>query len=249
VVPEGLDTDRFGTFTRGVARSGSMEEAATAKADAAMTASGLGLGLASEGSYGPHPAMPFMPGGHELLVFIDRSRNLTITEHVVTAQVTFGHTTVTALDALQPFLQRVGFPDQWLVLRPADRPDGTSGMTKGVADEAQLAAAFAAARNRSATGEVLVETDMRAFANPQRVRTMALLARRLGARLARHCPECDTPGFGGDRPVAGLPCADCGTPTVLPLAVERTCLHCGYRVQSPSRELAADPSSCPCCNP
>jgi len=74
-------------------------------------------------------------------------------------------------------------------------------------------------------------SDMRAFGNPQRLRTIATLARRLGERLARYCPYCDAPGFGGDRPIAGLPCAECGTPTRLALAIEPTCLICGGRTK------------------
>ena len=249
IVPEGIDTDRFGTFTRDVPRRGTMEEAAIAKAEAAIAASGLDLGLASEGSYGPHPAIPMIPGGHEILVFVDQGRKLTVSEHLITAHVTFAQVTVRDLEALSPFLHRVGFPAQWLVLRPADLPDAADGMIKGVADAAQLAAAFATARSVSATGEVLVETDMRAFGNPQRMRTIAALSRRLGERLARHCPKCDTPGFGGDRPIAGLPCAECGAPTMLPFAIERTCLACGCSTQLPSDRSTADPSQCPSCNP
>jgi hypothetical protein len=122
-------------------------------------------------------------------------------------------------------------------------------MTKGVADHAALEAAFANARQHSSSGEVLVETDMRAFGNPQRMRTIGRLARRLGERLARHCPVCDAPGFGGDRPVPGLPCADCGTPTGVPWAVERHCFTCGSTRLAPVAAAAADPAQCPACNP
>ena len=248
VTPE-FDTDRFGTFARDIARGGTMEDAALAKANAAIDASGLDLGLASEGSYGPHPAIPMIPSGHEMLVFVDRTRNLTVTEQLLTADVTFAHTVVRDRDMLAPFLKRVGFPEQRLVVRPADRPDAVDGMTKGVAGDEELAVAFATARGLSSTGEVLIETDMRAFGNPQRLRTIGILSRRLGERLGRHCPRCDAPGFGSDRAIPGLPCAECGAPTAMPLAIERRCLICEESMRLPTSHTTADPGHCPSCNP
>ena len=51
VVPEGLDNDRFGTFTAEVPREGTMEYAARAKARSAIAATGSSVGIASEGAY------------------------------------------------------------------------------------------------------------------------------------------------------------------------------------------------------
>lgn len=45
-----IDTDRFGTFTAEMPRSGTMADAARAKAKAAIAATGLSVGLASEGA-------------------------------------------------------------------------------------------------------------------------------------------------------------------------------------------------------
>ena len=71
VEPAAIDTDAFGTFTGTTARTGTAAEAALAKARAGMAAAGLDLGLASEGSFGPHPWLPFGAGGVETLAFID----------------------------------------------------------------------------------------------------------------------------------------------------------------------------------
>ena len=51
VVAPGVDTDRFGSFDGMTPRAGTMEEAARAKARAAMAATGLTSGLASEGAF------------------------------------------------------------------------------------------------------------------------------------------------------------------------------------------------------
>jgi hypothetical protein len=58
-----LDTDALGTFTGEIPRAGTIREAAISKARLGMTATGLPIGIASEGSYGPHPNIPFIPGG------------------------------------------------------------------------------------------------------------------------------------------------------------------------------------------
>jgi hypothetical protein len=64
VVPaRGLDTDQLGTFSGEVPREGSMLDVAMRKARLGMSATGLPLGIASEGTFGPHPAIPFFPAG------------------------------------------------------------------------------------------------------------------------------------------------------------------------------------------
>ena len=58
----GYDTDQLGTFTRDVPRAGTQIEAARKKARIGMELSGLSLGLASEGSFGPDPMGGCFPG-------------------------------------------------------------------------------------------------------------------------------------------------------------------------------------------
>ena len=64
-----IDTDRFGTFTAETPRFGTMAEAARAKAKAAISATGLPVGIGSEDAYGPHPKISFLPLGRELLLW------------------------------------------------------------------------------------------------------------------------------------------------------------------------------------
>ena len=58
--PTGLDTDALGTFTGEIARIGTIRETSIAKARLWMTTMGISIGIASEGSYGPHPHIPFI---------------------------------------------------------------------------------------------------------------------------------------------------------------------------------------------
>ena len=88
-VAPGIDTDAFGTFTGEIVRQGTMLDAARAKALAAIKATGLELGLGSEGSFGPHPAVPFIASGTEVLLCQDRKRGLEIHEMVVTDRTNY----------------------------------------------------------------------------------------------------------------------------------------------------------------
>jgi hypothetical protein len=69
--PENIETDQLGTFTGEVERTATPGEAALRKARLGIAMTGMQLGLASEGSFGPHPALPFLAVDHELVVFID----------------------------------------------------------------------------------------------------------------------------------------------------------------------------------
>ena len=70
----------------------------------------LSISIASEGSFGPHPAIPFIAAAKELLVFIDDERGIIITEHHLTERTNFDHITIGPDEGFQPFLDRVGFP-------------------------------------------------------------------------------------------------------------------------------------------
>ncbi|MBL7537713.1 hypothetical protein INQ15_25330, partial [Escherichia coli] len=76
-VSSGIDTDRFGTFSRDVERTGSQLDAARAKIAAAFAeAPDAQFALASEGSFGPHPYIPFAPLAREIVVLADRARGI-----------------------------------------------------------------------------------------------------------------------------------------------------------------------------
>lgn len=72
------NTDQLGTFTEEVRRPGTPLETAVAKARLGMAATGSALGLASEGSIGPHPASPFLTADIEVVVLVDADRDLVV---------------------------------------------------------------------------------------------------------------------------------------------------------------------------
>jgi hypothetical protein len=132
VVPAaGLDTDQLGTFSGEIARQGTMLEVAVRKARLGMQGAGLPLGLASEGSFGPHPAIPFFAAGMELLVFVDDERGIVVSESLIADATNFGHLVVSPGDALEAFLERVGFPSHALIVR-ANEGSVTAALVKGL---------------------------------------------------------------------------------------------------------------------
>jgi len=250
VVPEGLDTDALGTFTREVARRGTMRETAIAKARLGMARAGLPLGLASEGSYGPHPAFPLVPGGLELLVLVDDERGIAIAEQLLEDRPVFAHVDVEAADELEDFLRRVAFPTHALAVSPVGAPS-EGPVLKGLRSPEAIREAIERCAARSGAGRARVETDMRAHQNPTRMATIGRLAERLATRLEARCPRCATPGFGVAEVIKGLPCEQCGAPSTM---VDRELFRCPACPHDESRPrsdgLAHAPAfRCPRCNP
>jgi hypothetical protein len=247
VVPAGLDTDRYGTFTRDVARAGSQLEAARAKAFAAMEALGTDLALASEGSFGPHPVAPWVQANLELLVLIDRRDGGEIVGRHLTTEVAAAGTWVASPAEAESWAEQAGFPAHALVTRPD--PELPDGITRGIATTAELRAA--AARLLADHPRIWLETDLRADRNPTRMRSIEAAARDLVANARSLCPDCAAPGFAQTGVVPGLPCSWCDGPTDLALAVVRSCTRCGARREEPRDDgrTHAEPGECPFCNP
>lgn len=247
VVPR-IDTDQLGTFTGEVPREGSPTEVVRRKCLLGIEALGTRLGLASEGSFGPHPEIPFAPGATELLLFRDEELGLELVESLTTMETNFRHEVVRPDDDPGRFLRRVQFPSHALIVRPNEAP---SPIYKGITDGQELRIAIERCAALSPDGRARMETDMRAHLNPTRMRVIRRLAFRLARRLATPCPSCGKPGFGMIDIVAGLPCAACGLPTQLVASEVWGCASCSHREVHPRIDglRLADPGSCPSCNP
>lgn len=247
----GLDTDALGTFTGEIPRMGTMREAAIAKARLGMAASGLPIGLASEGSYGPHPQIPFVLGGVELMVLVDDLLGIVVSEHLVDDAPVYDHAVAAATDETSALLDRIGFPDHALIVKPNQPEPGSHSVHKGLRSHQALEAAIARCSAYSRDGRTLVQTDMRAHMNPTRMKVIGRLARRLCERLSTSCPACGMPGFGQVDVEAGLPCEWCGGPSLMVRHLIFGCVACDRRERRPRSDglTNADPGQCPECNP
>ena len=77
-VAENFDTDVLGTFTGEVERKDDPITTARNKCLMAMELNNCDLAIASEGSFGPHPAIFFVHADDEMLLFIDKKNDLEI---------------------------------------------------------------------------------------------------------------------------------------------------------------------------
>jgi hypothetical protein len=249
VVPEALNTDEFGTFTREVERTGNQLQAARLKAEKAMALTALDLGFASEGSFGPHPTIPFLSCDRELVVLIDRQHDLEIVGQVISTDTNYSQQQVTTLESAIAFAQKVGFPSHGIVAMPDAHPNPDSPILKGMTDESQLVDAVTELLHQF--GQAYLETDMRAMHNPTRMKVIAQATQDLVTKMSQCCPQCGYPGFTAVERQAGLPCALCQFPTALTLSVTHRCRKCDFSSVSyfPDGQEFADPAQCSYCNP
>jgi hypothetical protein len=246
-LPPGFDTDRFGTFSGETDRPADAFQTMRIKCLAGMDAAKADLGIASEGSFGPHPVIPFAAAGEERLICIDRLHGLEIAVQLITARTNFNREEVRHWQELVNVAKQAGFPGHGLILKGVH--EGQPAIIKGIQSADALRRAFDQLIQENET--LTVETDMRAMCNPTRMEALAGLARLLAEKMTRACPGCAKPGFGEQREEAGLPCAWCGSPTGKVKALQTICTHCGFRECKvfPDRIEEADPGDCPRCNP
>ncbi|MEZ5976975.1 MAG: DUF6671 family protein [Planctomycetota bacterium] len=250
VVPDGLDTDRFGTFSGERPRTGTALDTARAKALAGIEATGLDLAIASEGSFVPHPEVPAVQLGIELVLLVDVARGLEIVGRDASLVTNHARARCRTVEEVATFGARIGFPGHGLVLVLGDPPRVVERDVEGAVDLERTARAILADAERSGL-PLFAQSDMRAHRNPTRMRAIDRSAADLVARIGTPCPACGRPGFGRVDVVRGLPCTACGTPTRRPRAARHGCSGCAHVVvvELPEGGAAAEPADCPSCNP
>lgn len=250
-VPTNFDTDRFGTFTGEIERTGSQLDAARAKIQAAFDhIPDARVAVASEGSFGPDPVIPFLGLGRELVLLVDRESGLELTGHDATLETNYAHTIVHDLAAALAFAERVHFPDHAVIVMGCrgDQPAPDIALHKGIVRTDQLERTVQDVL--ALAGVAFVETDMRAHLNPTRMRAIGRATADLVRRFQSRCPVCARPGFDVTERVPGLPCEWCGAPTRLVKTEVLSCADCGHHTERPAMDPAtADPGQCAFCNP
>ncbi len=243
----GFDTDQLGTFTRERPRPGSQLDAARRKARKGMELASVGQGIASEGSFGLDPHTGMFPWNVELVIWIDDEEGVEVVG-IAQGAVETGHILSGKWEDVADFAVREGFPEQQLVLRPDGQDD--TRIYKEVKDWTTLQACFNSTVAQSRHGEVFIERDLRAFANPSRMKRIGLAAADLLQRLQSACPVCQAPGFWITERQSGLPCAACRLPTLNYRSEIWMCQCCKHRRITDRTDRAfADPAHCSRCNP
>ena len=243
-----LNTDLLGTFSGEIERKSGQREVLLEKCHLGIELSGFSLGLASEGSFGSHPAF-FLPSSYEMLAFVDQKREIEVVESRLFLHTNFAHKKCKNNEDLKEFLKIAKFPSHGLIVRPNLWED-KSVVFKGIQDFQELLQAIRICAKRSQDEVAHIETDMRAHMNPTRLFTIQKLGIRLFRRLARLCPACGTPGWPKSSVLRGLPCSFCYSETDLAKAHIWSCVKCSYAEQKNIQDrVYADPRYCSFCNP
>jgi len=241
------DTDQLGTFSGEVERPGKMFEVLKKKCEMGIELSDYTLGLASEGSFGPHPNIPFLPCDYEALMFMDKERKFFVYETIISENTNYTSKDIKEEHEFFSFLETIKFPSHGIILRPLEWED-KSLIFKGIKTLEEFRNAFKICQKASSSKSVRLETDMRAHMNPTRMMVIRELAQKLCLRLQTKCPKCKMHGWGKIRILKGLECRECGTPTEKIKEEIFGCVKCSYE-QSVRKEEIVGPENCPYCNP
>lgn len=235
-------TDELGTFTGTIERK--LDPIATAKQKClwGKTSDFNGLILASEGSFGPSIASPFIHINEEHLLLIDCKNGFEIRGIARSIETNFSTKTVFSFSELIRFSTKAQFPSHKIILKPTKGP-----LIYIDQNEEQLA--------QICCNEALFEnglevmTDMRAMNNPSRQKIIEQAAHDLVKNMQNLCPECQSPGFSKHQSILGLPCKYCNLPTKSIKAFTYLCDECGFKKDFPVEQLFQEAAYCDYCNP
>lgn len=242
-----IDTDKFGTFTGEIERKEDAISTARNKCFLAMELENCDLVLASEGSFGAHPSLFFANADEEILLFIDKKKDIEIIVRELTFETNFNGSEIKTIKELEEFVKNSKFPTHGIILRKA-KNDSTL-IEKGITNLDQLYKTFKYLI--SMYGSAFIETDMRAMYNPTRMKVIENATYKLAKKINSLCPKCSIPGFGIIDSKSGLPCDLCNFPTQSTLSHIYSCQKCNYikEVFFPNGRKKEDPMYCDICNP
>ncbi|MEM7725974.1 MAG: DUF6671 family protein [Cyanobacteria bacterium P01_A01_bin.45] len=251
VVPPDFDTDIFGTFTRETPRPGNQIEAVRFKAEKALDVTGENIAIASEGSFAPHPILPYISSNREIVILIDKEQDIEIIGEEISTETNHSHLVVDNAEQALKFAKKVGFPKHGLVVMCEESPKDRDNVFKGIVTEEKLVESVNFVVSESPARKAHVETDMRAMYNPTRMKNIAKATHNLVKKINSLCPKCSFPGFDITRRIPGLPCELCGLPTPLTKTVVYQCQKCGFTQEKSfvDGRKSADPGQCMYCNP
>lgn len=246
-VPTNFDTDKLGTFSGEIERKADALSTARTKCLLAMEQFDCDLAIASEGSFGPHPEVFFIPADEELLLLVDKQNEVEIFVRELSTETNFYGTEIRTEDELHEFAKNAKFPSHGLIIRQASY--NFLDIVKGITEMDQLLETFNYLIKKY--NSLWIETDMRAMYNPSRMNVIEKASLRLAEMMNALCPICYTPGFGITEGRQGLPCMVCNTATRSILSYIYCCKKCKHRKEEkfPNGKSQEEPMYCDVCNP
>lgn len=247
IVENRYDTDKLGTFSREIKRPKSQLDTARMKIRKGIKLLKVDIGIASEGSFGSHPFVP-IPWNVELVLLYDKKENFEIFGLFEGPETNLGHLLTESYENALEFAKQIGFPEHFLILRPDN--EFSKKIIKDVDSFDKLKESFHWCYLKSKTGKVFIETDMRAHANPTRMKNIEKATENLVSKLLNFCPKCNAPGFIVDQVIKGLPCEQCGIPSEMTLKYIYSCHKCKHELEELYPKGQHAPAQyCNYCNP
>lgn len=244
-----IDTDILGTFTGEVERKYSPLETAVHKAKLlAAKLNNVDFIIANEGTFGPHPYIPFVASDSEVIVLYDTKNENYFYIHDVSTETNFAEKEIVSFEQLHDFLEQVKFPSHALIVSAMSN-NGVQHFEKAIQDKTVLKEAINRLFALSKNGLVKVQTDMRAHLNPTRMNFIKQCTLKFVDELKNTCPKCDYPQFKIKRTERGLPCYNCNTPTQSINKYIYECVNCKYIEEKRNEKEFEDPIYCEICNP
>jgi hypothetical protein len=112
-----VDTDLLGTFSGEIERTLSPVDCAREKCKRAREYVSDGYLLASEGSFGPHPTLGWVTAGEEWLLLYEIEEDTELIVRDITLDTCFFGKAIADEQQCLDFLQRVGFPNQKVIVK------------------------------------------------------------------------------------------------------------------------------------
>lgn len=247
IIESRFDTDKLGTFSREIKRPKSQVDTARMKIKKGMKLAKTDIGIASEGSFGSHPFAP-VPWNVEIVLLYDKKEDMEIFGTYEGTETNVAHLKTNSLESALNFAEQIGFPEHWLILRPED--EFSKNIKKDIDSVDKLIETFNWCLSKSTSGNVFIETDMRAHANPTRMKNIGKATQELVSKLMNFCPECSAPGFIVKQEIKGLPCEQCGLSSDMTLKRIYSCHKCKHKQEELyPRGRYAPAKFCNCCNP
>ena len=246
-VTKNYDTDLLGTFSGEIERNSSPLETVKQKCIGAMEKYGYDLGVANEGSFGPHPTLFFVPANEEYIIFVDKKNDLEIVVKKLSTDTNFSGRNIKSEIELEKFIKAIHFPSHAVILRKS--PHQNEEIIKDIKTKKDLLFHFKNFIDKY--GQVYVETDMRAMNNPTRMKLIEATTIQLIEAIKSKCPQCESPGFVTIKYIPGLPCLLCAMPTKSIKMEVLGCKKCGYTREKNlvHPKKGEDPQFCDYCNP
>ena len=252
IIPPGIQTDCFGTFSGEIPRPGSQEEAALAKMDAAIQQfPDETIFLVSEGAFYPHPDSPFVTVNTELLFLRDLQLNLTIKAWHTSLETRARTAFILPNTNWDSLLDSFEFPTYGIVLSRWE-DNKQVAVVKDLLNVGSVSTQVQSWQQQFPQAKIQISHDLRAHRNPLRMAQIEQAGQKLIQQMKQACPTCGLPGLSPIDIQRGLPCAACYRPTRLVKSITYRCAaSCGYETAQPPEDApaAADPMHCDYCNP